>query len=125
MDVHDFYGGDKRTRKARCETEERAALRKKRRMENITLKEMREKAKYEKDSKLEILVSENFFPFFTREFLVWHYESLIVIQLDVVRAIHLHFREISRESGARISTLQSFIAPLVGQFAGVRARRSA
>ncbi|EER06028.1 hypothetical protein Pmar_PMAR028216 [Perkinsus marinus ATCC 50983] len=52
LDVHDFYGGDKRTRKARCETEERAALRKKRRMENITLKEMREKAKYEKDKTL-------------------------------------------------------------------------
>ncbi|EER03911.1 RNA m5u methyltransferase, putative [Perkinsus marinus ATCC 50983] len=54
LDIHDFYGGDKskRTRKARCETEERAALRKKRRMENITLKEMREKAKYEKDKTL-------------------------------------------------------------------------
>ncbi|KAF4756101.1 tRNA methyltransferase 2, partial [Perkinsus olseni] len=54
LDVHDFYGGErnKRSRKARSETEERAALRKQRRMENITLKEMREKAKYEKDKTL-------------------------------------------------------------------------
>ncbi|KAF4666710.1 tRNA methyltransferase 2 [Perkinsus chesapeaki] len=52
LDIHDFYGGDKRSRKVRCETEERAALRKQRRMENLTLKQMREKAKYEKDKTL-------------------------------------------------------------------------
>ncbi|KAF4731774.1 tRNA methyltransferase 2 [Perkinsus olseni] len=90
LDVHDFYGGErnKRSRKARSETEERAALRKQRRMENITLKEMREKAKYEKDKTL----IEKSAPLFTYSYA----EQLRLKEQFIMHAARNFTREVSR-----------------------------